>query len=47
VTPAPGAHLDETTKVVILQGMFLFAVVWSLGATTDGAGRTKFDAFFR
>ena len=31
----------------MVEGMFLFAMVWSVGCTTDGAGRDKFDRFFR
>lgn len=30
-----------------LEGMFLFAMVWSVGATCDAAGRAEFDHFFR
>ena len=28
-------------------GLFLFSVVWSIGATINGDSRKKFDAFFR
>uniref|UniRef100_UPI00398E73BF dynein axonemal heavy chain 3 isoform X1 n=2 Tax=Pristiophorus japonicus TaxID=55135 RepID=UPI00398E73BF len=30
-----------------LQGLFLFATVWTIGATIDGNSRKKFDVFFR
>lgn len=45
--PPPGAGLDEATKAMQLEGLFLFAVVWSVGATCDAAGRAQFDHFFR
>jgi hypothetical protein len=30
-----------------LRGLFLFSLVWSLGATLDDSGRTKFDSYLR
>lgn len=30
-----------------LQGLFLFAVVWTLGGTVTGDSRKKFDVFYR
>ncbi|XP_055507859.1 dynein axonemal heavy chain 3 [Leucoraja erinacea] len=30
-----------------LQGLFLFATVWTVGATINGESRKKFDTFFR
>ena len=30
-----------------LQGLFLFSLVWSIGATLQGDSRKKFDAYFR
>lgn len=30
-----------------LQGLFLFAVVWTLGGTITGDSRKKFDVFYR
>ena len=30
-----------------LEALFVFSLVWSVGATTDGDGRKKMDAFFR
>ncbi|KAJ9535031.1 hypothetical protein QJQ45_029706 [Haematococcus lacustris] len=44
---APGPSLDEASKQQLLEGLFLFSVVWSCGATGDGAGRNKFNDFFR
>lgn len=43
----PGASIDEATKAKQLEGLFLFALVWSTGATCDITGRVKFDQFFR
>jgi len=45
--PPPGAKMDETAKQMQVESFFLFAMVWSVGCTSDGAGRAKFDAFFR
>jgi dynein heavy chain, axonemal len=30
-----------------VEALFLFAIVWSVGATTDDKGRGVFDAFLR
>lgn len=30
-----------------LQGLFLFALVWTIGGTINTEGRKKFDIFFR
>jgi len=30
-----------------MEPYFLFSLVWSIGCTTDGEGRNKFDKFFR
>ncbi|KAJ8399894.1 hypothetical protein AAFF_G00406240 [Aldrovandia affinis] len=30
-----------------LQGLFMFAIVWSLGGTINGESRKRFDVFFR
>ncbi|KAF6263196.1 dynein heavy chain 8 [Scenedesmus sp. NREL 46B-D3] len=43
----PGSALDEAAKARHLEGLFLFALVWSTGATCDSAGRVRFDSFFR
>lgn len=45
--PPPGAALDEAAKAMQLEGLFLFALVWSVGATCDAAGQAEFDHFFR
>eukprot|EP00879_Flechtneria_rotunda_P024458 GHRR01025929.1.p1 GENE.GHRR01025929.1~~GHRR01025929.1.p1 ORF type:complete len:382 (+),score=98.71 GHRR01025929.1:177-1322(+) len=47
VNQPPGAALDESSKAKQLEGLFLFALIWSTGATCDSAGRVKFDRFFR
>lgn len=44
---APAGALDDATKIKQLEGLFLFALVWSTGATCDTAGRNKFDKFLR
>eukprot|EP00951_Prasinocladus_malaysianus_P032700 scaffold319567_cov18-Prasinocladus_malaysianus.AAC.1 len=31
----------------LIEGMFLFALVWSIGASTETDGRAKFSAFLR
>jgi hypothetical protein len=43
----PGAALDEASKAMQLEGLFLFSMVWSVGATCEAAGRAAFDKFFR
>jgi hypothetical protein len=43
----PAGALDDATKIKQLEGLFLFAIVWSTGATCDTAGRIKFDKFLR
>ena len=35
-------HLDE-----LLQTFFYFSLVWSIGATCDHRGRSKFDTWLR
>ena len=30
-----------------MQGLFVFSLIWCVGATVDDAGRAKFDAFLR
>ena len=31
----------------MLQGLFVFSVIWAVGATVDEASRVRFDAFLR
>jgi hypothetical protein len=42
-----GATFSDDVKMQMVEGMFLFAMVWSVGCTTDGPGRDKFNVFFR
>ena len=35
----------EPTK--LLEGLFIFSLIWSIGATTETAGRTLFNRFLR
>lgn len=42
-----GAALDEVSRVQFLEGIFLFSLIWSAGCTGDGAGRARFNDFFR
>ncbi|XP_051969464.1 dynein axonemal heavy chain 3 [Xyrauchen texanus] len=43
-----GAESMTSQQVTLwLQGLFLFAVVWSLGGTVSGNSRKKFDVFYR
>lgn len=41
-------NLDDYKDIEnILEGIFNYAIVWSLGVTTNEEGRKKFDQFFR
>ncbi|XP_041823134.1 dynein heavy chain 3, axonemal [Melanotaenia boesemani] len=40
-------NLSSQQITMWLQGLFLFAVVWSLGGTITGDSRKKFDVFYR
>ena len=44
---APPTAPDPKKGIEILQGLFLFAMIWGVGASVDGAGREKFDVFFK
>uniref|UniRef100_A0A673Y2U6 Dynein axonemal heavy chain 3 n=1 Tax=Salmo trutta TaxID=8032 RepID=A0A673Y2U6_SALTR len=45
---ADGTEPMSSQQVTMwLQGLFLFAVVWSVGGTINGDSRNKFDAFYR
>lgn len=46
-TYATGAALDEVSRIQMVEGLFLFALIWSAGCTGDGAGRARFNEFFR
>jgi len=45
--PPEGAALDEVSRAQMVEGIFLFALIWSAGCTGDGAGRARFNDFFR
>ncbi len=47
LAPAAGAPAPAAPTSELLQGLFTFALVWSIGGTTDSAGRSAFDAFLR
>ncbi|MGH0118801.1 UNVERIFIED_CONTAM: hypothetical protein FKN15_062263 [Acipenser sinensis] len=43
-----GKELMSSQQITLwLQGLFLFAVVWTIGGTINGEGRKKFDVFYR
>lgn len=42
-----GASFDDASKIQLMEGAFLFAIMWSVGATGDSAGRKRFNEFFR
>ena len=39
--------MSDKDQRVFVDSTFAFSVVWSIGGTTDSAGRKKFDDFFR
>ena len=46
--PAPSAAAAEAvSEKGSLDELFIFCLVWSIGATTDDMGRTKFDSWLR
>lgn len=44
--PNPGA-LTPQQVTLWLQGLFLFSLVWTIGGTTMGESKKKFDVYFR
>lgn len=46
-TPGPAHALDAATKIKWVEAVFLFAVVWGVGATGGQEDRVKFDTFLR
>ncbi|GAA6083040.1 dynein heavy chain 3, axonemal, partial [Tachysurus ichikawai] len=43
-----GAEPMSSQQITMwLQGLFLFAVVWTVGGTINGDSRKKFDVFYR
>ena len=47
VPDQPSKAPDPKKGCDILQSLFLFSLIWGVGATVDEDGRTKFDAFLR
>ena len=39
--------MDDSVIQLWVESLFVFSVVWSVGATGDTEGREAFDAFFR
>ena len=44
---APKYVVSESLKNLYIDAVFIFSVVWSVGAPVDGASREKFDAELR
>lgn len=38
---------QQWTSILFIQGIFVFCLVWSVGASCDDSGRVKFDAVVR
>nr|XP_046272657.1 dynein axonemal heavy chain 3 isoform X2 [Scatophagus argus] len=47
VSEANGTQMSSQQITMWLQGLFLFAVVWTVGGTITGDSRKKFDMFYR
>lgn len=47
MVPGPAHSLDAATKISWVEAVFVFSVVWAVGATGGTEDRTKFDVFFR
>jgi hypothetical protein len=39
--------VTQNTQLSRIEGVFVFGITWSLGASTDEDGRAKFDALFK
>lgn len=46
-TPEVFAEMNENMQNVWIQSIFLFSLVWSVGANTTEDGRKKFDTALR
>ena len=44
---AEPCEVEEKHQIAFIDCSFLFATIWSIGGTTETAGRIKFDDFFR
>ena len=44
---AEPCEVEEKHQINFIDCSFLFATIWSIGGTTETAGRIKFDHFFR
>ena len=40
-------QVAPTEPLKLLEGLFIFSLIWSIGATTETAGRTAFNLFLR
>lgn len=47
VPPQPPPVVDMAAKAIGVECLFLFALVWSVGSTVDGAGREVFSSHMR
>lgn len=41
------SQLDERQAIAWLEGIFFFALTWSIGASGNEAGRVKFDVLIK
>lgn len=46
-SPNEFAQTNENMQVVWIQSIFLFSLVWSIGANTSEEGRKQFDSLLR